>query len=73
MRAVIHTNDHKPPNVHVEKDDCEAVFDFDCSVGTVVLRLNYRFGPHRIEPIRKWLLEILEKLCSKWEVFHGKK
>jgi Domain of unknown function (DUF4160) len=73
MRAVIYTNDHDPPNVHVEQDKCEAVFEFDCGAGTVRLRVNYRFGPHRIEPIRKWLMEILEKLCNKWEEFHGDK
>jgi Domain of unknown function (DUF4160) len=72
MRAALYSNDHTPPNVHVLGRGREAVFEFDCQNGTVILRDN--FSGFRISEIRQfeeWLLEILDRLCAKWREIHG--
>jgi hypothetical protein len=72
MRAVLYSNDHTPPNVHVIGGGREAVFEFDCQTRTVRLRDN--FSGFRISELRdfeEWLLEILDRLSAEWRGIHG--
>jgi hypothetical protein len=72
MRAAIHSNDHKPPNVHVIGGGCEVVFEFECKARRIRLRDNFSdFRVSKIRKIEEWLLEILDVLCAKWREIHG--
>jgi hypothetical protein len=71
LRVVIHTNDHRPANVHVIGKGSEAVFVLSCPSGPVRLRENYGFNQSDVTRIRRCLTGIVTTLCEEWEKIHG--
>jgi len=71
LRVVIHTNDHRPANVHVIGKGCEAVFEPNCPTGPVKLRENYRFNQSELTSIEGCLTHLLGTVCEAWERLHG--
>jgi hypothetical protein len=67
----IYPNDHRPANVHVIGDGCEAVFDLRGPFGAPQLRENFGFKPREINRIRIALSENLGALLTAWERIHG--
>jgi Domain of unknown function (DUF4160) len=70
---MIHTNDHRPPNVHVIGRGCEAVFEPNCPAGPVQLRENYRFNQSDLTRIKRCLTKLVATICEEWERIHGDK
>jgi hypothetical protein len=73
FRVFIHTNDHRPPHVHVTKGSGEALFYLNCPNGPTELRENYRrcFSRSDIAEIQAALDPIVPVLCEKWSEIHG--
>ncbi|MGA2211661.1 MAG: DUF4160 domain-containing protein [Bryobacteraceae bacterium] len=70
-RVVIYPNDHRPSHVHVIGRGCEAVYELNCSAGTVTLRENYGFSRREIKNMLRVLMDNLNQLCRSWERIHG--
>lgn len=63
--------DHRPPHVHVERDDDEAIF----SLNPVVLRDedNYGFAGHELNEIRRIIVENRTTILKTWKRYGGRR
>ncbi|OWQ90261.1 hypothetical protein CDN99_12870 [Roseateles aquatilis] len=72
LRAVIYLNDHRPGQVHVMGQGCEARFDLRCPHGPLELRENHFFTHARLNRIAALLGGQVQRLCKDWRTLHGR-
>jgi len=70
-RFYIPAGDHRPPHVHVERDDDEAVFTLD----PVALRDedNYGFADHELGQIQEIIVENRTSILETWNRYGGRR
>jgi len=71
LRVVIYPNDHRPANVHVLGNDCEAVFELNGPGESPALRENYGFSISDIKRVKGALKLNAAKLDAAWRKIHG--